>query len=55
MDIRDDWLGAMGAYFGGLEPYFARSSMDANRIETIAHYAMLSEEIRCPKYYNLNK
>ena len=35
LDIRDDWIGALGAYLGGLESYPACSSMDANCIETI--------------------
>ena len=35
LDIRDDWIGALGTYFGGLEPYPACSSMDANRTQTI--------------------
>lgn len=34
MDIRDDWLGALGTHFGGLEPYPACSSVDANRTQT---------------------
>ena len=35
LDIRDDWLGALGTHFGGLEPYPARCSVDANRTQTI--------------------
>jgi hypothetical protein len=35
LDISDDWFGSLGTYFGGLEPYPACSSMDANCTQTI--------------------
>ena len=35
LDVRDDWFGSLGTYFGRLEPHLARGSVDANRIETI--------------------
>ena len=31
MDNGNDWLGSLGTYLGGLEPYLARSGMDVNR------------------------
>jgi hypothetical protein len=31
MDNGNDWLGSLETYLGGLEPYLARSGMDANR------------------------
>lgn len=34
MDIRDDWLGTLGTYIGGLEPYPACRSVDGNYYET---------------------
>ena len=37
MDISDDWFGSLGTYFGGLEPYPACSSMDANCTQTIEY------------------
>ena len=35
LDIRDDWLGSLGTYIGGLESYLACGGVDANCIETI--------------------
>ena len=35
LDIRDDWLGSLGTYIGGLESYPARRSVDANCTQTI--------------------
>ena len=35
LDIRDDWLGALGTYLGGLEPYPACRSMDDNSDQAI--------------------
>ena len=37
MDISDDWLGTLGTYTGGLEPYPACGGMDANCTQTIEY------------------